>query len=374
MSNPIPPPIPVVQQTVPIRIRPSNPLMGTTEETYAGSNVFYYAFGGSPKADWSGLFKKSERLLADTCFRSLDPVTGQKSGHYRTKGLEETFKRGMKLSEFQKSIWDHLVKYGLDTMGYLPDPRDNTKVYSVVTHHARFTGDIGKSLKVCADLKVLFDGWDKKHDFESREFLLASLSREVKEGFQTFHDKSDSFSATWLKLVHYLVTTTAKTFDKMKEQIRTKRPQQYAGQDIEKMGRDFILLAKELDNAGHYDHGLTLNIVDAFLCASKDDKGTFHHALNSLRVEVSKLEQETVFLSKEDQDVKFAQNKLTYKDVCLKAVKEYKDLDHYNLWEPSKLPKDRHAPPTKLSHLAQAEVNTLIESVRKSFANSNSSQ
>jgi hypothetical protein len=40
--------------------------MGTTEETYPGSNVFYYAFGGQPKTDWSGLDPSSERLLADT--------------------------------------------------------------------------------------------------------------------------------------------------------------------------------------------------------------------------------------------------------------------------------------------------------------------
>ena len=78
--------------------------MGTTEETYPGSNVFYYAFGGQPKTDWSGLDPSSERLLADTCFRSLDPVSGQKSGVYRTKGLEadDRYKKGMKLSEYQK--------------------------------------------------------------------------------------------------------------------------------------------------------------------------------------------------------------------------------------------------------------------------------
>lgn len=376
---PIPPVVPVgiaapipqvaVAPQVVVRSRPSDPLMGTTEETYAGSNVFYYAFGGVPKPDWSGLDASSERLLADTCFRSLDPVSGQKSGKYRTSGLEldEKYKKGMKLSEFQKVVWDHLVKYGLDTIGYLPDPRDPTKVHSVVTHHARFTGDLAKSILACSNLKSKFDQWDKKNDYEAREFLLNSLSKEIKEGFQNFHDKADSFGATWLKLVHYLVTTTAKTFDKMKDLIRTKRPQQYAGQDIEKMGSDFITLARELDNAGYYDHGLTLNMVDAFLCASKDDKGTFHHSLNNMRYEVSRLEQETVFLSKLEQDAKFATSKLSFKDVCLRATKEYKDLHHQNLWEPSKLPKDRHAPPSSLANLAQAEILTLIEQVKKSF-------
>ena len=373
--TPPPPPAPVLNPTAINRARPTDPMMGTTEETYPGSNVFYYAFGGQPKTDWSGLDPSSERLLADTCFRSLDPVSGQKSGVYRTKGLEadDRYKKGMKLSEYQKLIWDHLVRYGLDTMGYLPDPRNkSTKVYSVVTHHARFTGDLATSLESCSTLKSKFDHWDKKNDYEACEFLKNSLSKEIKEGFQTFHDKSDTFCATWLKLVHYLVTTTSKTFDVMKDKIRTKRPQQYPGQNIEKMGSDFIILARELDNAGYYDHGLTLNMVDSFLCASKDDKGTFHHALNNLRSEVSKLEQETVFMTKFDQDLKFTKEKLTFKDVCLRAVKEYKDLNHQNLWEPSKLPKDRHAPPSSLSNLAQADILTLIEHVKRRFNPSDS--
>jgi hypothetical protein len=73
---------------------------------------------------------------------------------------------------------------------------------------------------------------------------LSSLSDSVKEGFETFHDNEDSFAATWLKLVHYLVTTTSKTYHDMKEGIRKKCPQQYPGQNTEMMAIDFIRLAK----------------------------------------------------------------------------------------------------------------------------------
>ena len=42
--------------------RPKSPTMGTCEETYPGSQSFYYAFGGKPHPDWSGIMDKSNRL------------------------------------------------------------------------------------------------------------------------------------------------------------------------------------------------------------------------------------------------------------------------------------------------------------------------
>jgi hypothetical protein len=126
------------------------------------------------------------------------------------------------------------------------------------------------------------------------------------------------------------------------------------------MATDLICITKEVDNAGYYTHSLTLNMVDSFLCVSKDPKGTFHHSLNSLRERVSVKEQETVFLSSEDQDKQFASAKLSYKDVCLHAVKIYNELVPINMWEPSKLPKDLQAPPTV--NLSNAQILNLIRS------------
>ena len=52
--------------------------------------------------------------------------------------------------------------------------------------------------------------------------------------------------------------------------------------------------------------------------------------------------------------------KLGYKDVCLHAVKTFNELTASNMWEPSKLPKDRQAP---VVNITAAEILTLIESV-----------
>ena len=355
----LPPPPP--PDPLPTASKPKAPTMGTIEETYAGSKVFYIAFGGEPLPDWTGIRDASSRLLSDLCFRSLDPVAGQKSTLHRIKGLSKPYDRKQKLSEFQKNVWNHLKSYGLDTMGYLPDPKNSTQVKNVVLYHPRFTGDLEKSLALSRTFKSKFDIWDKKHDYEAKQFLMNSLSNGEKEGFETFHDDDDTFAGTWLKLIHYLVTTSSKTYDDMKTAIRNLRPQQYPGQNIEDMAGKMILMAREIDNAGYYTHGLTTNMVDSFLCASKDAKGTFHHFMNNLREKVSKKEQETVFMNMDEQNECFAKDKLTYRDVCRDAVKIYRELVEANMWEPSKLPKDRQAP--AVAALTKAQVLNLIESV-----------
>ena len=116
-------------------IRPSSPTMGTCQETYPGSKSFYFEFGGKPKADWTGIENTGDRIGSDLCFRSLDPVAGQKSTHYRTKGLSTKFDVKQSITDFQSNVWDHLVKYGLDTIGYLPNPKDENKALCVVTKH-----------------------------------------------------------------------------------------------------------------------------------------------------------------------------------------------------------------------------------------------
>ena len=85
--------------------------MGNVEETYEGSNVFYLSFGGAPRSDWWGRASTSVTPMTDLCYRpSIGPVAGQKGSVYRSKGLQEKFKKGAKLSEFQREVVDHLIR------------------------------------------------------------------------------------------------------------------------------------------------------------------------------------------------------------------------------------------------------------------------
>ena len=97
---------------------------------------------------------------------------------------------------------EHLVRYGLDTIVYLPDPKLNTKIYSVVTHHARFSSI--SAVKLSEVIQAKFDRWDAKHDFEAKKsFLMDPPSNDLKEAFvvSCSYDPEEPFSATWLRLI-----------------------------------------------------------------------------------------------------------------------------------------------------------------------------
>ena len=333
--------------------KPPDPQMGKCEETYKGSKKYYYVFGGKPEPDWSGLQGNQNRSVSDLCYRTLDPVAGQKGTVIRTKGLSKEYESKASLTDFLSDIWEHLVKFGLDTIAYLPDPRDPNKVLNAVKQHAQFTGDMHLTEQHCNDILSKFDKWDRKNDTEAKDFLFDSLSETVKTGFKHFHNKeTESFALTWLRFVHYLVTSNSKNFDKVKTAIRNIKPQQFEGQNIEKMSTQYIEKSEELVNSGYFDYSLVLNIVDGFLCASKDSKGTFHHNMNELRSKIEKVGQTTVFMSKIQQEEQYAKAGITVKDVCYEAVKQYKALADENLWEPKKLPKDRHTPSTQDVNMA----------------------
>ena len=335
--------------------------MGTAEESYPGSGVYYYYFGGEPLPDWSGLRPKA-RIRSNMCFRPLDPVAGQKSTIIRTTGMKEKFAKTSRLTEFQKKVFKHLRDTGLDTVAYLPDPRDASNVLNVVEYHAQFTSDSVAALASSKKIQAQFDEWDKVNDYEATTYLLDSLEVSIREDIDPFLEEQDSFAATWLKLVKHLIITTSKTFDDIKATIRSTRPQQFEGQNIELMSKTFIRLATELNNAGYYEHTLTLNMVEGFLKASMDSVGTFHYAMNKLREEVDAKVQASVFLPKQDQQVEFAKAKLLFKDVCARATDSYKSLKGNNQWEPSKLPIDRRAPQVNLS---DAQILTILENMSK---------
>ena len=352
------------------KVKPADPVMGTTEETYPGSESYYYAFGGAPKSDWSGIKDPTTRLISDMCCRPTDRVSGQKATISRQKGLELKYAQGVKVSDFQKKVLDHLKDYGLDTIAYLPDPQAEAStldVLNVISHHARFTGNMEKSIQSCKDISMKYDSWDKRHDNEALKFLMNSIDETVKQGFESFQDDDDTFAATWLKLIHYLITTSAKTYDALKDKIRKLKPQQYAGQNVSKMSQDYLVLAKELENAGHFDSSLILSMVDGFLGAQKDTTGTFHHEMNTIRGQVDTLVTETVFMTKEEQRKEFAKQKLSYNDINMRAVKTYRDLVHNNRWEPGKLPKDQQTPASGLANLAQltkAQIMMIISTMK----------
>ena len=364
----------VPSPTIPPPAKPRNPIMDTYEETYIGSNSFYFVFGRKPKVDWSGIEDLSSRSMSDLCFRSLDPVIGQKTKYYRAKALSSKFEGKNSITDLQADVWDHLVNYRLDTNCYLLDPRNpKVKVLCVVTKHTQLTSGMKMVETLTAYTYLKFDMLNKKNCSEEKTFLLTSLYETVKQGFKPFHNKEkDTSTVIWSKFIQYLLNSTSRTFDKFKDDIRKLRPRQYSGQNIEEMSPDYIEKCEEMTNTGYYDISLVLNMIDGFLCATQDARETFHHNMNDHKSKVEKLQEITVLLSKQVQMDKYTRERLSFKDVYSDVVTNCKALCDDNTREPSKFPKDRGRPVDHSEHINMINmVHRLIASIPNNFSTKN---
>ena len=123
-------------ETAGLQYRPKMPKMGGVKET--GPDTQTPWTGGKPKADWSELENKIPVSIQPTQFRPTSITSQAKARYYRTTGIETKLTRDGNIQAFQRSVLEHLEEHGLDTITYLKDPGDSSKVISVITDHGRF--------------------------------------------------------------------------------------------------------------------------------------------------------------------------------------------------------------------------------------------
>ena len=151
-------------------------IMGKWEETFIGSGEYNARMGGVSLADWSGLDpNQCYHTVTTLHYRPLNPTLGAKGYNIRTKGLGTQFKKNDDISELQFKVWDHLTAHGMDTIAYLQDPFDPSKVINVVENHPRFSGEISKAIQLASLFTSKFDTFDKENDASAKTFLIDSL-------------------------------------------------------------------------------------------------------------------------------------------------------------------------------------------------------
>ena len=151
---------------------PTKPIMGgilkTSEETPWT--------GGIPKPDWSGLVNPPAGPKTACQLRPESGKSAMYSYSERIKGLKEPLSSILGIDAFKRSVSQHLTRYGMDTIAYLPDPHDSTKSVHIVDGSTRFT--VSSCETAASAQALLYDRYDRENDASAVEFLLASLSKE----------------------------------------------------------------------------------------------------------------------------------------------------------------------------------------------------
>ena len=321
--------------------------------------------GGKPKADWSGLEDHTVDSTSPNQLRPIYVSAAQKGYNYRRTGLKDTFKPTNDLIAFQNSVWNHLTDTGMDSIAYLKDPLDATKMTNVVKAHARYTVQSAKAL--IEDQVPKYDKYDRTNDKAARTFLLASLQIDLSNKVAEKLDDDDPFPIVWLQFLKAIQSTSIERFEDLKATIKARLPSQYPGENLEQLAIHFRKDANELTTAGQYDHNLTLTMMKTFLLAGGTGNEDFRFPLRSVK---QKLEQALLDIGFKDKDAAnkhMSDNKLTYKDVCTHAEDAYRTLFDRKEWPPARHARDSKAPPASFNladamPMTRSEVMLLMQS------------
>ena len=224
-------------------IKPEKPIMG--EVLLLSKDSWFAWTGGMPKSDWSGLdpsFLQDESTSPNQLRPVLDPnflqestspnqlrpvhvAAAQEGYNHCCTGMSTPFKPADNLIAFQNSVWDPLVNTGMDTIAYIPDPTDKTKVSNVAMAHFRYTVQSAQTL--IQDQLEVYDKYDKTNDKAARTYQLASLTPLLSNKVTERLDDSDRFPIVWLQFLKAIQSTSIERFEDMKTSIKHRLLSQY---------------------------------------------------------------------------------------------------------------------------------------------------
>jgi hypothetical protein len=175
--------------------------------------------GGRSLYDWSGL--DSMWVMKSKSLNQLHPTSlsgAQKSYNYCQKGLKTSFDCGSDLSVFQTALLKKLQDTGLDTITYMPHPKDPKDMVSILQYYASFMLDAVR--EHAKRLVPLYDQYDDANDRMAITCLLDSLAPGLANTIEKKCLESDSFAVVWMILIQTIQSTSVEVYELLKKSIK----------------------------------------------------------------------------------------------------------------------------------------------------------
>jgi hypothetical protein len=316
---------------------PTQPVMGGVQKQSDTSNMAWT--GGKPRVGWTELEDPNPSSIIATQIRSPSVSLETKALHHRTTGLEPKFTRESDLLTFQKKMMDHMIRYGMDTITYLPDPTDPKQVISVLSEHAQFTLKEAKTSEK-RDHQDFYDQYDHANIRDSKTFLLNSLDEAVLTQMYENCDDDETFIVHWMNLMLIVGSISIERFDRIKDSIKARKIQNYAGEDVESISTDYVSEWKRLHGARMYDHGLTLTMLKTIMESGNED---FRYGLRALKDKLNKKLMDVRHMSYDQSHKAMVQDELDVQSVLKLCKQEYRILLDDGKWPAASHAKDSKA-------------------------------
>ena len=319
---------------------PTAPTMGGLRQVSSTDHVPWC--GGPPNVGWTAL-ETQPVIIHPTMLRPTSAGSSQKSQAYRTTGLENKFGHGGDLLDFQQEVMKHFERYGLDTITYVGDPADHSKMISIVAHHTKYTMASAKQAYQAYENQL--DAYDKANTEDAKIFIENSLSKELAKELGQITKTIDNFIEYWMHLMDIVRIPTTDHFEKLKEKMRTRKIANYSGEDVIKMCQDYTDDYNQLHDAGLYDHNLTLTALKAIMMGGGATNEDFRLRLRQLRTKLDQKLLEIRYLSYAQAQAAMVADDLHLPGILRVCKTEYRRVLADNNWPAANHAKDSKALP-----------------------------
>ena len=320
--------------------RPRTPKMGNLKQESDTSYVPWV--GGKPRYDWTALANKPNTIYP-TMLRPTSAGSSQKSQAYRTAGLTNKFGHGGNLLEFQGDVLKHFERYGMDTITYVEDPAAAQLMVTIIKHHTKFTEETAKA--AVNQVKALYDMYDKANIEDAKIFVENSLEKGLAKELEQVSEGVDDFIEYWMLLMELVRAPTTDHFEKVKARMRSRKIQNYAGEDVVAMCNDLTTDYDELHDASMYDQQISLVVLKSIMEGGGKDNEDFRSELRNLRKELDKKLLETRYDDYDATHKAMVADGLHLPGILRKCKSEYRRVVADGNWPAANHAKDSKALP-----------------------------
>jgi hypothetical protein len=97
-----------------------------------------------------------------------------------------------------------LLKYGLDTIAYLPSPSAPDEMFNIVEDYPKFVVNLEKSMASAKSISKEYDRVDDQNSEAAKEFLMASLDKNLQHTLEKNESVDESFAMLWIHVMKTL--------------------------------------------------------------------------------------------------------------------------------------------------------------------------
>ena len=310
-------------------------------------------------AGWAGVVKPVYESATQARPRGGSSAT--KGECYRRQGLEPQLSlKGKTLHSFnyfRDKLVEHAECHGMDTILYLPDPADTTRMIIITTYYSKFTIDSARD--AMTKLTPLWDQCDWRNNRDLMACLMNSLdSRSEQLVLDHKLDTDDTFVVIWMIMLRSIASVSITRHTDLKDKLRGLEPAQFSGHNIFSFGLAVKRICQELQDADQWEHYLTLSLVKNLLKGGGASNELWRIHFLELVPKLNRALLTIAHLEKKRQWAHMKQEKLLWTDVLATAYDVYKSQLDNAEWIPARGARDSKRLPSSYRHSANQGVAT----------------